>query len=272
MARPLRIEFDGALHHVMARGNARAAIFLDDADRAEYVDQLFRVAERFDWLVWAYCLMGNHYHLLIETPSGGLSRGMRELNGVYTQGFNRRHGRVGHLLQGRFKAVLVDKDSYLLELSRYIVLNPVRARLVGTAGEWRWSSYQGVMGKAKAAPQLAVANTLALFSAHDGAARRAFARFVAAGVDADDPGGKVLNQVFLGNEAFVERMSAKLAAPSQEVPRRQRRRSTLSAIAAEEGGRDAAIRRAYSSGHFSLKEIGEHFGLHYATVSRIARR
>src|SRR4030042_5793823 len=127
MARPLRIEFPGAVYHVTSRGNARQTIFIDDEDRGGFLDLLSIVVERFNWICHAYCLMGNHYHLLIETPDGNLSKGMRELNGIYTQHFNRRHGRVGHVFQGRFKAILVEKDSYLLELCRYIVLNPVRA-------------------------------------------------------------------------------------------------------------------------------------------------
>jgi putative transposase len=163
MSRPLRIEFAGAVYHVMARGNARETIFLDDEDRESFVANLGRVAGRFDWRVWAWCLMGNHYHLLVETLKPTLSRGMREVNGVYTQGFNRRHGRVGHVLQGRYKAVVVDKDSYLIELSRYVVLNPVRAGLVADAGDWRWSSYAAVMGKARAPDWLAVDDTLSLF-------------------------------------------------------------------------------------------------------------
>lgn len=128
MSRPLRLEFAGVLYHVVARGNARAAIFLDDEHRQAFCLGLSRVCARFEWRLWSYCLMDNHYHLLIETLQPTLSRGMREVNGVYTQGFNRRHGRVGHVLQGRYKAVLVDQDSYLLELSRYLVLNPVRAQ------------------------------------------------------------------------------------------------------------------------------------------------
>jgi REP element-mobilizing transposase RayT len=102
MARPLRIEFDGALYHVMARGNARQAIFKDDEDRAAFIDNLGRVCERYSWRIWAWCLMENHFHLLVETIKATLSRGMREVNGVYTQAFNRRHGRVGHVLQGRW--------------------------------------------------------------------------------------------------------------------------------------------------------------------------
>lgn len=253
----------------MARGDARASIFLDDADREAFCAGLWRVAERFQWRVWAYCLMGNHYHLLVETLQPTLSRGMREVNGVYTQAFNRRHGRVGHVLQGRYKAILVDKDSYLLELSRYIVLNPVRAQLCSTAADWSWSSYRAVMGKAAAPATLAVAETLALFSEERGAARRAFARFVAEGAGVSLP--ENTQQLFLGNEKFVERMAARARAPSQEVPRKQRAQKSLAHYERAAPDRDSAIRAAYASGTYTLKAIGEHFGLHYATVSRIAR-
>ena len=272
MSRPLRIEFDGAVYHVMARGNAREPIFFDDHDRQAFVDGLWQSAERFEWWVWAYCLMDNHYHLLIETRSGQLSRGMRELNGIYTQRFNRHHQRVGHVLQGRFKAVLVDKDSYLLELLRYIVLNPVRAGMVPSAGEWPWSSYRGVMGKVAVPPALPIDEVLALFSTDRGAARRAFSRFVAQGVDADDPTEQVTNQVFLGSEVFVENAIARAGKLATEVPKQQRRQQSLAKIAADAPDRDSAIRAAYQSGSFTLKEIGGHFGLHYATVSRLARK
>ncbi len=145
MSRPQRIEFAGACYHVMARGNARERIYWDDEDRQRFLDGLSRVCDRFDWILWAYCLMDNHYHLLVETEQPTLSRGMREVNGTYSQSFNRRYGRVGHVLQGRYKAILVDKDAYLTELQRYIVLNPVRAGLCGGAGDWRWSSYPAVL-------------------------------------------------------------------------------------------------------------------------------
>ena len=138
MARPLRIEFEGALYHLMARGNARSDIFVDDGDRQVFIDNVGRVCGRFSWRVWAWCLMSNHYHLLIETLEPTLSKWMREVNSVYTQAFNRRHGRSGHVLQGRFRSPLVDKDNYLLELSRYVVLNPVRAGMVGTAADCSW--------------------------------------------------------------------------------------------------------------------------------------
>ncbi len=115
MARPLRIEFPGALYHVTSRGDRKEQIYEDRIDRARFIDILGDVVESCNWACHAYCLMGNHYHLIIETPDGHLSRGMRQINGVFSQYSNRRHNRVGHLFQGRYKAILVDKQSYLLE-------------------------------------------------------------------------------------------------------------------------------------------------------------
>ena len=124
MARPLRIEFPGALYHLTSRGNERKKIFFRDEDRQAFLETLDGVGERFNWRCYAYCLMNNHYHLLVETLDGNLSKGMRQLNGVYTQYINRTRRRTGHLFQGRFKGILVQKEPYLLELARYIVLNP----------------------------------------------------------------------------------------------------------------------------------------------------
>jgi len=163
MARPLRIEFPGAVYHLTARGNARQNIFLDDEDRLRFLNVLERVVSRFHLALYAYCLMDNHYHLLLETREANLSRAMRQLNGVYTQGFNRRHGQVGHVLQGRFKAILVDRDAYLLELCRYVVLNPVRAKSTRKPDSYRWSSYRATAGRAAVPWFLAVDSVLAQF-------------------------------------------------------------------------------------------------------------
>ncbi len=124
MARPIRLEFAGALYHVTSRGDRQEDIYDVDNDRQDFLSILEDVCSRHNWICHAYCLMSNHYHLLIETPDANLSKGMRQLNGVYTQTYNRAHHRVGHVFQGRYKAILVQKESYLLELSRYIVLNP----------------------------------------------------------------------------------------------------------------------------------------------------
>lgn len=147
MARPLRIEVAGGLYHVTARGDRREDIYADETDRLHWLSIFGDVCDRFNWRCHGYCLMTNHYHLVVETPEANLSRGMRQLNGVYTQTFNRRHGLVGHLFQGRFKGILVEREAYLLELSRYVVLNPVRAGMVSDAGDWPWSSYRAMLGK-----------------------------------------------------------------------------------------------------------------------------
>ena len=148
MSRPLRIEFAGAIYHVTSRGDRREAIYRGDADRAAQLEVIAQAMERFDGQVLAYCLMGNHYHLVLHTRQANLSRVMRHVNGVYTQAFNQRHGLVGHLLQGRFKAILVDRDTYLLALCRYVERNPVAAAMVARAGDWVWSSYRAHVGLA----------------------------------------------------------------------------------------------------------------------------
>ena len=147
MSRPLRLEIAGGLYHVTSRGDRREDIFLDDTDRELWLTTLTQCCERFNWAIHAWCQMSNHYHLLIETPEANLSAGMRQLNGVYTQLVNRRHQRVGHVFQGRYKAILVDRDSYLLELSRYVVLNPVRAKMVKHVRQWKWSSYHATLDR-----------------------------------------------------------------------------------------------------------------------------
>jgi putative transposase len=170
MARPLRIEFAGALYHLTSRGDRREAIYEDDEDRQRFLDVLAEVVERYNWICHAYCLMTNHYHLVAETVEGNLSQGMRHFNGVYTQASNRRHSRTGHLFQGRFKGILVDRDVYLLELTRYVVLNPVRAQMVEAPEHWPWSSYRAMIGSAPAPPWLAVDGLLSQFcsSRHSG--------------------------------------------------------------------------------------------------------
>jgi REP element-mobilizing transposase RayT len=137
MARPLRLEFAGALYHVTARGNERRNIFLGniDGDRAAFLDVRAATCECFNWTCDAYCVMTNHYQVLVETPDANLSKGMRHLNGVYTQHVNRTHGRVGHLFQGRFNGIIVQREGYLLEPARYVVLNPVRAGMVRMPGD-----------------------------------------------------------------------------------------------------------------------------------------
>lgn len=210
MARPLRLEFAGALYHITARGNERRDIFLGDgkSDRDTFLKVLGQVCERFNWSCHAYCLMSDHYHLLVETPDTNLSKGMRQLNGVYTQQVNRAHARVGHLFQGRFKGILVEKDSCLLELARYIVLNPVRAGMVHQPGQWPWSSYRATAGEEEAPPFLTTDWLLRAFAEHREQAVAGYRRFAFDGVNTRSSWLDLTNQVYLGSAAFVERMQA----------------------------------------------------------------
>ena len=275
MTRPLRLEFAGALYHVTSRGDRREEIFLDDSDRESLLKLLGQVCARFNWTIHAFCLMTNHYHLLLETPDGNLSLGMRQLNGVYTQNFNRRHGRVGHVFQGRFKAILVQKSAYLLELSRYVVLNPVRAGMVTDAADWPWSSYGAVVGTAKAPDWLDTEWLLGQFGDRRRPAVQAYVRFVRAGVGQARPWEQLRHQLFLGDEAFVERFrDMKKPEQLREIPKSQRRAmaKSLSEYRSNYPDRNEAMARAYGSGAYSMKEIGDFFGVHYMTVSRAVRR
>ncbi len=279
MARPLRIEYSGAVYHVTARGNARQDIFIDDADRHQFLQVLGDVVQRFGWIVHAYCLMPNHYHLLLETPELNLSRGMRQLNGVYTQGFNRRHDRVGHVLQGRFKAILVEKQSYLLELCRYVVLNPVRMGLASHPRHWRWSSYRATVGEVPCPRFLTTKWILSQFNDSRDQAQAEYRQFVRQGYDVtvwEDLRGGVL----LGTDRFVTKMRPLLreAEAIRDVPRQQRlvAQPSLATLFAK-AGRDKAVRnrgiyRAIHEHGYTLSEVARYLDLHYSTISRVASR
>lgn len=278
MARPLRLEFPGALYHVTTRGNARQAIFLDDEDRQRFLESLTRVVSRFHLLLHAYCLMDNHFHLVVETPEANLSQAMRQLNGVYTQAFNRRHDRVGHVLQGRFKAIIVDRESYLLELCRYVVLNPVRARMTRKPDTYPWSSYRATAGLVPPPAVLTIDWALSQFGTQRKSAQQKYRTFVAEGIGQGSPWEDVQGQVLLGSEQFIERLTAALdeKRPCTEIPRQQRfaARPKLphlfpAKVRADRRQRNEAIRRAHLEYGYSLSEIGRAVGLHYSMISRI---
>jgi hypothetical protein len=217
--------------------------------------------------------MDNHYHLVIETPDANLSKGMRQLNGVYTQRFNKAHDRVGHVFQGRYKAILVEKDAYLLELARYVVLNPVRAEMVRSAQDWPWSSYRATAGYSLIFEWLTVDWLLAAFAATKKAARKRYSKFVSEGKGQPSPWKKLRNQVYLGDDEFVKRMVAMIDGDEElsEIPKTQRRAKpqTLDFYSESAATRNAAIVEAYLSGGYTLKELGDYFGLHYSTVSGV---
>lgn len=275
MSRPLRIEFSDALYHVTARGDRCEDIFDDDQDRRTFLVTLEQVINQFNWTCYAWCLMDNHYHLLIQTPDGNLSKGMRQLNGVYTQASNRRHQRVGHLFQGRFKAILADSDAYLLELARYVVLNPVRAGMVKKPEGWAWSSYRASMGLEPAPAWLAEEGLLAMFAKRRSLAQQRYAQFVAEGIKADSLWRSLKGQIFLGDERFVTRMQKLIQTGKEDVqiPLAQRRPQpqTLAEIAKHAPDRNAAIVAAHATGGYSYQQIADYFGVHFTTVGRIVR-
>ncbi len=224
MARPLRIEYPDAVYHVTARGNAKNDIFHSDTDRNTFLKILSGVVLRYNWLCHAYCLMDNHYHLLIETPDGNLSVGMRQLNGVYTQKHNWLHQKSGHVFQGRFKAIVVEKESYLLELCRYVVLNPVRAGKTETPEQWRWSSYRFTAGMKTPPDYLTTDWILGLFHPKKREAQKLYRKFVRAGIGLQSPWEELRGQILLGEEGFVDAHKDLLYDKKtvKEVPRTQR--------------------------------------------------
>jgi putative transposase len=274
MARPLRLELAGALYHVTSRGDGREDIFLSDADRLAWLEILSQVCDRFNWVCHAYCQMTNHYHLVIETPDANLSKGMRQLNGVYTQRFNRSHQRVGHVFQGRFKAILVERDSYLLELARYVVLNPLRAKMVRRVEQWPWSSYPATCGQQTKPDWLQTDFILTQFSAQRARAIPRYVTFVHEGKGLPSVWSQLQGQIYLGSKSFVEKMQKEIdKQPSLiEVPRAQRR-ALVRALAdyAQAYQRDEAIAIAYLSGQHTMAAIADYFGVHYTTVSRLVK-
>lgn len=280
MARPLRIEFPGAVYHVTSRGDGGEPIFVDDEDRLGLLGIVAQALSRFDAQMLAYCLMGNHYHFVLHTRQANLSLLMRHINGIYTQAFNRRHNKVGNLFQGRFKAILVDRDAYLLEVCCYVELNPVRAGMKRKPQTWAWSSYRAHAGLA-ATPAWLDSDGLHSYllgrpvrSAAD--RRRAadrYARLVAAAPSRRLWDSALRQQIYLGDENFVERMQM-MADPrnstEQDIPRVQRRKvRSLKQWLDSCETRGEAVYRAHTQSALSMTAIAQELGLSVSRVSRL---
>lgn len=270
MSRPLRIEFPDALYHVTCRGNRREDVYRDNVDRRIWLEVMAQVCQRFHFVVHAYCQMTNHFHLLVETPEGNLGQGMRQLNSAYARYFNQRHALVGPLFQGRYKAILVQRESYLQELARYIVLNPVRAGLVAHPGDWRWSSYLGTAGQRPGPVWLSTTWMLACFGTDRASALRVYQRFVMAGIGVAGPWEKIHGQCVLGDERFRQTCRHQPQHAPIECPRKQRRALalTLEEYAARFQLRYQAMAAAYHSTAYSMGQIARYFGVSLKTVSR----
>jgi putative transposase len=288
VARPLRIQYPGAFYHVTSRGNERKDIFRSTADRERFLGYLESATSRYGAVIHAYCLLSNHYHLLLETPAGNLSEIMRHINGAYTTYFNIRHKRAGHLFQGRYKAILVEADAYAAELSRYIHLNPLRAGMAESPENYRWSSYCAYIGLVEPVPWLKTDFILGLVSREFHPSTSRYREFVEASGDGADecPLNDVIASSILGGEEFVREVAASYAS---DVPDKERpagiknlvERPSIDKVAAvvetELTGQDKLARKIaiYLCHHLTgatLKQIGERFGLQESAVSQVSRR
>ena len=288
MARPLRIEYPGAFYHVTSRGNERKEVFRSRKDREQFLGYLESATTRYEACVYAYCLMSNHYHLLVETPGGNLSQIMAHINGAYTTYFNTKRHRAGHLFQGRYKAILVEREEYAQELSRYIHLNAVRAKMVARPQDHEWSSYRAYVGVEPRPSWLVTESILSGFAAEEPKAQASYRDFVEGviGKDEQSPLDKVKASTLLGSESFlhwIEEQFLKERPADRELPALNEisERPPLCFIrkAVEErfGGEPAKARRMalYLCHRYSgrkLREIGAEFGVTESAVTQASKR
>lgn len=276
MSRPVRIEFPGACYHVTSKGTKGRTVFEGKEDKAVFLNVLENVIRRFGWLLHSYVLMDDHYHLVVEVPEANLSKGMRQLNGVYTQHFNRKHDEEGPIFQGRFKSVLFEKKEYLLPLCRHVVLNPVRKGSPAVLKNYRWSSHRATAGDIRKPDYLSPDSVLGFFGKREKENQRKYREYVKDGIGVESPLNQRSFQVLLGSPRFLSEMQPILNGEkmAKRGPKRAKRRRSLNAMfknidAATRVERNELIRRAHVDYSYTLMEIGEHIGLHYTTVSKV---
>lgn len=289
MTRPLRVEFPGAFYHVTSRGNERKAVFQSTRDREKFLSYLESAHGRYGAVIHVYCLMENHYHLLLETPRGNLSQIFHHINGAYTTYFNIKRRRSGHLFQGRFKGILVERDAYCEELSRYIHLNPVRAGLVKSPSEYGWSSYRYYIGSKKEPNWLTTELLLGYFGGRGQSGYRRYREFVEKGVtmEFESPLSGVIASTFLGSAKFIKRIKEEyledMKNDKRNIPavKQVLRGPSLEQI-------EKAVDRVVGRNHFlyrkfclhlshqysglGLEVIGMHWGMRGDAVSQASRR
>ena len=288
MARPLRIEYPGAYYHITSRGNEKKDIFKNQYDRKKFLSYLDSATQRYSAMIHVYCLMNNHYHLLMETPLGNLSQIMRHINGAYTSYFNKKHQRAGHLFQGRYKAILVNADEYAKELSCYIHLNPVKAEFAKKPERYPWSSYCYYIGREKAPGWLVRDFILGYFGKRESSAMRAYSKFVGSRNDQNyiSPLKDVVGSTILGNTEFVREIKDKYLKDKKKdrnLPAMMTLTKKVTIEEIEKGvesvfGVEHALTKQiklYICHKYSgkkLKEIGLHYGLSESGVSQSSRR
>lgn len=288
MARPLRIEYKGAFYHITSRGNERKEIFRKDSDREKLLSYFETATERYKAVIHVYCLMSNHYHLLLETPLGNLSQIMRHINGAYTIYFNKKYQRSGHLFQGRYKAIVVDKDEYAVELSRYIHLNPVRAGIVNDLGGYRWSSHKHYTEKGKRPEWLFTDFILGYFGRDVHNTQKNYSRFVheLIGREYENPLKKVVASTILGGIEFIKVIKDKYLGNrkgGRDIPALRELTSgpsieeieikTKEVFGSESRlGKKAMLYLCHRYSGLALREIGRYFGIGESAVSQSSRR
>jgi len=273
MPRPPRIDFSGAIHHVTSRGNRRKEVFRCDGDRWLFLATLAEVCRFHGWSCLAYCLMNNHYHLVVITNRATLSAGMKQLNGNFTQVFNRRHSTVGHVFQGRFKSSLVRCDAHLLAACRYVVLNPVRAGMVASPSDWQWSSFRATVGDIATPKFLDAGAVRKMFSSDDARAMALYRRFVADGVGLASP-FKSIDAGGSGTAQNTEKTSAvpRLFANEPSVVAARPSLAEIFSGAVRGESRWRAVLLARQTHGYGIQEIANHLGIHYSTVSKLIKR
>lgn len=289
MARALRIEFPGAFYHVTSRGNERKAVFRNSRDKEKFLSYLESAHDRYGAVIHVYCLMENHYHLLLETPRANLSQILHHINGAYTTYFNIKRGRSGHLFQGRFKGILVERDAYGEELSRYIHLNPVRTSLVKDPSEYGWSSYQYYVGKQREPEWLTTEWVLGYFGGRGRSGYRRYREFVEKGLtmELESPLREVIASTFLGSEGFIERIRKeyledkifdKRNQPAVKQILKGPSPGEIEKAVAKAVGKDhvhykkLCIHFSHRYSGMGLEEIGKHFAMKGGAVSQLSRR
>jgi REP element-mobilizing transposase RayT len=287
MARPLRIAYPGAYYHITARGNEQKDVFKSRRDREKFLEYLSSATQRYGAVIHVYCLMTNHYHLLLETPEGNMSQIMRHINGAYTTYFNVKRKRAGHLFQGRFKAILIEADAYAAELSRYIHLNPVRAGIVKKPEDYSWSSYRSFIGQSPSADWLKTDFILGCFGKIESEAGARYRFFVdeMLGKAYESPLQKAKGAAVLGTADFIETVTAKhigRRGPEREVPAlrqlsaRPSVEEILRLVDAAFGPNKRLARQAgmYLCHRFSgmkVREIGERFTVGSSAITEASR-
>lgn len=275
----MRIEYPGAVYHITSRGNNKSRIFYADDDRTRFLDVLANVIKKYNWICHSYCLMSNHYHLLIETQEANLSQGMRQLNSVYTMRVNKKHNKVGHLFQGRFKGVIVDRKKYLLELCRYIVLNPIRAKMVARPEDYYWSSHRATINDNQRPKFLTTEWVLSQFGKRYDTARKKYIDFVYAGINCANPWNDLRGQIILGKDEFLKTLEELIGEQIDipEIPMAQRKVLQELYIAPVSLSKDLKNRNDlifemhYKKG-MAIGKIARVFSLHPSTVSKVISR